>query len=145
MKLGTKGRYAVMAMVDLAGYPEDQYVHLQDLSMRQDLPLPYLEQLFSRLLKMGLVKALRGPKGGYTLGRSSKDISIAEIVKASQEEVKVTRCDPLDEKGCTGKGTKCLTHDLWYGLDQTIEGYLEAVSLHDVREGNLPIPLQKVA
>ena len=136
MKLGTKGRYAVMAMVDLAGVDPDQLMNLHDLSVRQDLPLAYLEQLFSRLNKSGLVKAIRGPKGGYTLAKDPQDISIADVVLAVDEDVKATRCHKDDLNGCTGKRAKCLTHDLWHGLDQHIASYLQGISLKDVRNGN---------
>ena len=126
-----------MAMVDLAGYDPDHLVSLHDLSLRQNLPLPYLEQLFARLNRQGLVKAVRGPKGGYTLAKSSQNISIADVVLAADEEVRATRCKKHDTLGCTGQKARCLTHNLWHGLDRHLYNYLEGISLADVRENTL--------
>ncbi|WP_293907335.1 Rrf2 family transcriptional regulator [Phenylobacterium sp.] len=137
MRLSTKGRYAVMAMADLARRETDaaRAVALVDIAARQEISLSYLEQLFASLRRGGLVKSARGPGGGYRLARSADDTSIAEIVHAVDEPLRATRCDV--GKGCMIKGERCLTHDLWAGLGDRIEDYLGSVSLADVIGGRL--------
>lgn len=138
MILSTKGRYAVMAMVDLAAQQSDAPVTLAQIAQRQEIPLAYLEQLVSRLRKAGLVRSVRGPRGGYLLGREAGCISIAEIVEASEESLEMTRCGSSDKEGCVSPKTRCLTHDLWHGLTQHIFEYLSAISLAHVCTGSMP-------
>ena len=132
MNLTTKGRYAVMAMVDLAMNASDRPVSLSDISMRQDIALNYLEQIFMRLRRAGVVKSVRGPGGGYVLAFDAKDMSIARIVDAVDESIKMTRCSDDGEGGCSKTKAKCITHDLWEGLGRRINEYLSSISLDDV-------------
>jgi Rrf2 family iron-sulfur cluster assembly transcriptional regulator len=143
MRLSTKGRYAVMAMADLAGQaPEsrDQSlaevkpVALADIAERQDISLSYLEQLFAKLRRGGLVTSVRGPGGGYRLSRPSNELRIADIIVAVDEPLTATRCKPGSAKGCTKTGARCVTHDLWEELGQQIHVFLSSVSLADVVE-----------
>jgi Rrf2 family iron-sulfur cluster assembly transcriptional regulator len=138
MILSTKGRYAVMAMVDLAVQQSDTPITLAQIADRQEIPLAYLEQLFARLKRAGLVDSVRGPKGGYLLNRAPEDISIAEIILASDESLEMTRCGSEAEEGCMSPKTRCLTHDLWEGLTIHIRDYLQSITLGDVRDRNLP-------
>jgi Rrf2 family iron-sulfur cluster assembly transcriptional regulator len=131
--LGTKARYAVMAMVELAGRPEDAPVKLAELSQAQEITVPYLEQLFAKLKKHGLVKSVRGPGGGYLLARTSNEINVADIIHAVEESTKMTRCASHGKVGCMATKTQCLTHDLWAGLEKQIDSYLGSVTLADVR------------
>ena len=137
MRLSTKGRYAVMAMADLARREHEavRAVTLADIAQRQEISLSYLEQLFSRLRRKGLVTSARGPGGGYRLARGAEATTIAEIVHAVDEPLHATRCDA--GKGCMVKGERCLTHDLWADLGDRIEDYLASVSLADVAGGRL--------
>ncbi len=137
MRLSTKGRYAVMAMADLARREHEaaRAVALADIAARQEISLSYLEQLFARLRRRGLVTSARGPGGGYRLARTANDTSIADIVHAVDEPLHATRC--AASKGCMIRGERCLTHDLWAGLGDRIEDYLASVSLADVVEGKL--------
>ena len=138
MRLSTKGRYAVMAMADLARREHEaaRAVALADIAARQEISLSYLEQLFARLRRKGLVQSARGPGGGYRLARGAAETSIAEIVHAVDEPLRATRCAER-AKGCMLKGEKCLTHELWADLGAHIEGYLASVSLADVISGRL--------
>jgi len=137
MRLSTKGRYAVMAMVDLARRETEaaRAVALADIASRQEISLSYLEQLFARLRRQGLVKSARGPGGGYRLAREASATSIADIVHAVDEPLRATRCTA--GKGCMTKGARCLTHDLWAEVGERIEDYLASVSLADVATGRL--------
>jgi Rrf2 family iron-sulfur cluster assembly transcriptional regulator len=137
MRLSTKGRYAVMAMADLARRESTagRAVALADIAQRQEISLSYLEQLFARLRRKGLVTSARGPGGGYRLARGAADTSIAEIVHAVDEPLRATRCG--HGKGCMVKGERCLTHHLWEDLGERIEDYLASVSLADVVSGRL--------
>lgn len=137
MRLSTKGRYAVMAMADLARRESDasRAVALADIAARQEISLSYLEQLFARLRRKGLVKSTRGPGGGYRLARAAEATTIADIVHAVDEPLRATRCQAT--KGCMMKGERCLTHDLWADLGAQIEDYLASVSLADVIGGRL--------
>jgi len=132
MKLSTRGRYAVMAMVDLAAHGEGKPVSLADIAERQEISLSYLEQLFGKLRRGGLVKSVRGPGGGYVLGRGATDTRIADIVLAVDEPIKATRCDLETSAGCRGNRGRCATHDLWEELSHQIHLYLSSVSLADV-------------
>jgi len=131
MKLSTRGRYAVMALADIAHNSSGEPVSLGDIAERQDISLAYLEQLFAKLRKGALVDSVRGPGGGYRLSREADDIRVADIVMAVDEPLKVTRCEEFSPKGCVG-GTRCLTHDLWEELGRQIHVFLAAVSLGDV-------------
>jgi Rrf2 family iron-sulfur cluster assembly transcriptional regulator len=133
MKLSTKGRYAVMAMVDLASRGPGRPVALAEIAARQEISLSYLEQLFAKLRRAGLVKSVRGPGGGYRLGQSADALRIADIILAVDEPIKATRCRETSLKGCTSHG-RCLTHDLWEELGRQIHLYLSAVTVGDVVE-----------
>ena len=137
MRLSTKGRYAVMAMADLARSEAraDRATALAEIAHRQEISLSYLEQLFARLRREGLVISARGPGGGYRLARSAEDTRISDIVHAVDEPLRATRCS--QGKGCMSKGERCLTHDLWEDLGSRIEDYLASVSLADVISGRL--------
>ena len=132
MKLSTKGRYAVMAMVDIAAHTEGKPIALADVAERQEISLSYLEQLFGKLRRGGLVKSVRGPGGGYLLARGAADIRIADIINSVDEPIKATRCTPGSPTGCTSNKSRCLTHDLWEELGNHIFLYLNSVSLADV-------------
>jgi Rrf2 family iron-sulfur cluster assembly transcriptional regulator len=143
MRLSTKGRYAVMAMADLAGHAPDAHdqalaevkpVALADIAERQDISLSYLEQLFAKLRRGGLVTSVRGPGGGYRLSRPSNELRIADIIVAVDEPIAATRCKTGSAKGCTKSGARCVTHDLWEELGQQIHVFLSSVSLADVVE-----------
>jgi Rrf2 family iron-sulfur cluster assembly transcriptional regulator len=138
MRLSTKGRYAVMAMADLARRQDEpcRAVALAEIAARQEISLSYLEQLFARLRRKGLVQSARGPGGGYRLTRTAEETSIADIVLAVDEPLRATRCAEQG-KGCMLKGERCLTHDLWDDLGHRIEDYLASVSLADVITGRL--------
>lgn len=126
MRLTTKGRYAVTAMLDLAIHAQDNPVSLSDISARQGISLSYLEQLFSRLRQADLVNSVRGPGGGYLLARESAAIHVAEIVDAVNESIDATRCGRL--ANCQG-GQECLTHHLWCDLSEQIHGFLSGITL----------------
>jgi Rrf2 family iron-sulfur cluster assembly transcriptional regulator len=132
MKLSTKGRYAVMAMVDLAAYGGDRPVALSEIAERQEISLSYLEQLFARLRRGGLVKSVRGPGGGYRLAHAADAIRISDIILAVDEPIRATRCSPGSPRGCQGGRSRCLTHDLWEELGNQIYLFLNAVTLADV-------------
>jgi Rrf2 family iron-sulfur cluster assembly transcriptional regulator len=133
MILGTRARYAVMAMVDLAAHADGgRPVRLTDIAQRQQIPLPYLEQIFARLKKSGLLESVKGPGGGYRLAHAAGDTDIAAIVLAADESLKMTRCNKHSANGCMSGGARCLTHDLWEGLGEQIEAYLRGVTLADV-------------
>ncbi|HLT14431.1 MAG TPA: Fe-S cluster assembly transcriptional regulator IscR [Marinobacter sp.] len=129
MKLTTKGRYAVTAMLDLALHGSEGPVSLADISARQEISLSYLEQLFSRLRRQKLVVSVRGPGGGYRLSRSADDVYIAEVVDAVSESLDTTRCG---NKGDCQNGEKCLTHHLWSDLTDQIHQFLSDISLGDL-------------
>jgi len=134
MKLTTKGRYAVTAMLDLAMHEETTPVSLADISARQDISLSYLEQLFSKLRKSDLVISMRGPGGGYRLKGDAKDIAIASIISAVDENVDATRCGGAGD--CEG-GRPCLSHDLWMDLSEQIRIFLSGISLEDMKQRSL--------
>ena len=129
MKLTTKGRYAVTAMLDLALHYEREPINLADISGRQAISLSYLEQLFSRLRKQGLVESARGPGGGYMLARPSTQITIADVVHAVDESVDATKCG--GQKNCHGEDP-WLTHDLWEDLSRQISSFLSGITLADL-------------
>jgi Rrf2 family transcriptional regulator, iron-sulfur cluster assembly transcription factor len=129
MRLTTKGRYAVTAMLDLAIHADHDPVTLSDISVRQDISLSYLEQLFARLRRQNLVQSTRGPGGGYRLSRNIRDIAIVDIIDAVDESVDATRCQG---KGNCQHGEICLTHHLWEDLSQQIHDFLKGISLADL-------------
>ncbi|TRX00551.1 Fe-S cluster assembly transcriptional regulator IscR [Candidatus Methylobacter oryzae] len=133
MRLTTKGRYAVTAMLDLAFHSQTTPVTLTDIAARQTISLSYLEQLFARLRRAGMVKGVRGPGGGYKLCRKASDINIADIIAAVNEPLDSTKC--RGEANCQ-KDQACLTHDLWMGLSEQIKDYLKGISLADLLERN---------
>lgn len=137
MKLSTKGRYAVMAMVDIAAHADGKPIALADVAERQEISLSYLEQLFGKLRRGGLVKSVRGPGGGYLLARGADDTRIADIILSVDEPIKTTRCTPGSPAGCKSNKSRCLTHDLWQELGNKIYLYLNAVSLADVIENRV--------
>lgn len=137
MILSTKGRYSVMAMVDLSVQPQGKPVGLAAVAQRQEIPLAYLEQIFARLKRAGLVMSVRGPGGGYRLARTADTLSIADIMLAADEPLKMTRCKSHSHQGCMAHKTRCLTHDLWEGLSAQIRLYLGSVTLADVAAGNV--------
>jgi Rrf2 family iron-sulfur cluster assembly transcriptional regulator len=133
VRLTTKGRYAVTAMLDLAFHSQIKPVTLTDIAARQTISLSYLEQLFARLRRAGMVKGVRGPGGGYKLCRKTSDINIADIIAAVNEPLDSTKCG--GEANCQ-KDQACLTHDLWMGLSEQIKNYLKSISLADLLERN---------
>jgi len=132
MILTTKGRYAVMAMVDIAINQASKPVSLSDISMRQEIDLGYLEQIFAKLKKYGLVDSVRGPGGGYKLSRQKHEITISDIMLAVDENMKMTRCENGSSAGCLNGKARCATHHLWDELGSRIGNYLESVNLDDV-------------
>ncbi len=132
MKLSTKGRYAVMAMADLSLASDGRPVSLAAIARRQEISLSYLEQLFGKLRRNGLVKSVRGPGGGYLLARPPKDIRVADIILAVDEPIETTRCKPGSPQGCKANKSRCLTHDLWEELGHHIYRFLSVISLEDV-------------
>ena len=132
MRLSTKGRYAVMAMVDLAMHSDGKPVALAAVAERQDISLSYLEQLFARLKRNALVKSVRGPGGGYMLAHGADGTRISDIILAVDEPIRVTRCDPQSPHGCTKTKMRCATHDLWSELSNQIHLFLNSVTLADV-------------
>lgn len=134
MRLTTKGRYAVTAMLDLAYHSQKHPVTLTDIATRQTISLSYLEQLFARLRKAGMVKGVRGPGGGYTLSRGAGEINVADIIEAVDE--------PVDSTKCGGKSNchndqPCITHDLWMGLSEQIRAYLKQITLGQLLERDM--------
>lgn len=132
MKLSTKGRYAVMAMVDLTRNSSGSPVALADIAERQEISLSYLEQLFAKLRRGGLVRSVRGPGGGYLLAHSAEGTRISDIILAVDEPIRATRCAPGSPAGCRSNKSRCLTHDLWEELGNQIHLYLSSVTLADV-------------
>ena len=132
MKLTSKGRYAVMAMADLAKINASKPTNLTDISLRQGISVSFLEQIFSQLKKNNLVKSSRGPFGGYLLTRLPEDIKLSSIIKAVDEKVKTVGCKKESKKGCTGKSVKCITHNLWDDLENHINSFFEKNTLRDI-------------
>ncbi|MDA9090324.1 Rrf2 family transcriptional regulator [Pelagibacteraceae bacterium] len=136
MKLTTKGRYAVMAMADLASYTNDRPISLTEISLRQKISLSYLEQLFLKLKKKELVKSVRGSNGGYTLVKPASEIKLSNIIFAVDENVKTLNCKKESKKGCNHKSMKCITHNLWDDLEQHINSFFEKIRLEDLVNKN---------
>ena len=136
MKLTTKGRYAVMAMADLALNESIGPISLKEISLRQNISVAYLEQIFIKLKQENLVKSVRGAKGGYVLDVPPEEIKISNIISAVDEEIKTLICKKESKKGCNNKSSKCITHNLWDQLDQHINSFFEKVKLQDLVKKN---------
>ena len=136
MKLTSKGRYAVMALADLARFDNVNPVSLRDISLRQGISLDYLEQIFSKLRKKEIVQSVRGTQGGYILNKNAKEIKLTNIFDAVDEKVKTVQCKKESKKGCNGKATKCITHNLWDELEVHINTFFENKSLKDLINNN---------
>ena len=132
MKLSSKGRYAVMAMADLARLNTNQPISLSEISLRQGISISFLEQIFLKLKRNNLVQSSRGSSGGYILTRSPDEIKLSSIIKAVDEKVKTLGCKKESKKGCNGKSIKCITHDLWNDLEIHINDFFEKNTLKDI-------------
>jgi len=132
MKLTSKGRYAVMAMTDLAKNDVKEPISLSEISLRQGISLSFLEQLFVKLKKNNLVQSSRGPHGGYILRQAPEEIKLSSIIYAVDEKIKTVKCKKELKKGCNGKSTKCITHNLWDDLETHINSFFEKNTLKDV-------------
>ena len=132
MKLTSKGRYAVMAMADLANNNANQPTSLTEISLRQGISISFQEQIFSKLKRNNLVKSSRGPFGGYFLTKLPEEIKLLSIIKAVDEKVKTVGCKKDSKKGCNGKSIKCITHNLWDDLESHINNFFEKNTLRDV-------------
>ena len=137
MKLNTRGRYAVMALADMASFSTQNPVSLRDISLRQNISLVYLEQIFSKLKKNNIVKSVRGTNGGYILAKTPEQIKLLNIFSAVDEKVKTVRCKRESKKGCNGKLTKCITHNLWDDLEMHINDFFDKKNLGDLLKNNL--------
>ena len=136
MKLTSKGRYAVMALMDLAKFNSKNPVSLRDISLRQGISLDFLEQIFSKLKRNEIVQSIRGTQGGYILNNQPNEIKLANIFHAVDETVKTVQCKKESKKGCNGKATKCITHNLWDELETHINNFFENKSLEDLLTSN---------
>ena len=132
MKLTSKGRYAVMAMADLAKNNAKKPINLTEISLRQGISLSFLEQLFLKLKKNNLVLSSRGPSGGYILSRDPDEIKLSSIISAVDEKIKTVKCKKESKKGCNGKSVKCITHDLCEDLEIHIHNFFEKNTLRDI-------------
>ena len=132
MKLSSKGRYAVMALADLAKFDPKEPISLRDISLRQGISLVYLEQLFLKLKKNKIVSSVRGKKGGYILNKNASEINISEVLSAVEEKIKTVGCEKHSKKGCNGKSAKCITHNLWDELEDYINVFFEKKKLSDL-------------
>ena len=136
MKLTSKGRYAVMALADLAKFNSINPVSLRDISLRQNISLVFLEQIFAKLKKHDIVKSIRGTNGGYILNKQPIEIKLANILNAVDEEVKTVQCKKESKKGCNNKTSKCITHNLWDELEIHINNFFEQKNLKDLINNN---------
>ena len=132
MKLTSKGRYAVMAMADLAKINAKEPTSLAEISLRQGISIAYLEQLFLKLRKNNLVQSARGPSGGYVLSKPPGDIKLLSIIRAVDEKIKTVKCRKESKKSCNGKSIKCITHNLWDDLEAHINKFFESNTLNDI-------------
>ena len=132
MKLTSKGRYAVMAMADLAKNYVKEPISLTEISLRQGISIDYLEQLFLKLRKNNLVQSVRGPLGGYVLSKPPDEIKLLSIISAVDEKIKTVKCRKESKKGCNGKSIKCITHNLWDDLETHINKFFEENTLNDI-------------
>ena len=136
MKLSSRGRYAVMALADIATFDKPNPVSLRDISLRQNISLVYLEQIFSKLKKDNIVKSVRGTNGGYILTREPEQIKLSNIFSAVDEKIKTVQCKRESKKGCNGKLTKCNTHYLWDDLETHINDFFDKKNLADLLKNN---------
>ena len=132
MKLSSKGRYAVMALTDLAKFNPKDPVALRDISLRQGISLVYLEQLFLKLKKYKIVKSVRGNKGGYALNKNASEVKISDIFFAVDEKIKTIGCKKHSKQGCNGRSSKCITHDFWEELENHINDFFKKKNLEDL-------------
>ena len=132
MKLTNKGRYAVMAMAELAKQETKTPINLSEISIRQGISISFLEQIFLQLKNKDLVRSVRGPSGGYILMKSPEEIKLSNIINAVDEKVRTVRCKKDSKKGCNGKSVKCITHDLWAELEHHIMYFFEKNTLRDL-------------
>ena len=137
MKLNARGRYAVMALADMAKFDRQNPISLRDISLRQNISLVYLEQIFSKLKKNNIVKSIRGTNGGYMLSKDPEQIKLSNIFSAVEEKVKTVQCKKESKKGCNGKLTKCITHYLWDELETHINDFFDKKNLGDLLKSNL--------
>jgi len=137
MKLNAKSRYAVMALADIASFNKQNPVSLRDISLRQNISLVYLEQIFSKLKKNNIVKSIRGTNGGYVLTKDPEQIKLSNIFSAVDEKVKTLLCKRESKKGCNNKSTKCITHYLWDDLEMHINDFFDKKNLGDLLKNNL--------
>ena len=137
MKLNSRGRYAVMALADMANFDMKNPVSLRDISLRQNISLVYLEQIFLKLKKNNIVKSVRGANGGYILTKDPEQIKLSNIFSAVDEKVKTVQCKKESKKGCNGKLTKCITHNLWDELEMHINDFFDKKNLGDLLKNNL--------
>tara|TARA_B100000073_G_scaffold335211_1_gene328580 strand:+ start:1137 stop:1544 length:408 start_codon:yes stop_codon:yes gene_type:complete len=132
MRLNTKSRYAVMALADMASFNENKPISLRDISLRQSISLQYLEQIFQKLKKNNVVKSVRGINGGYVLTKNPGNIKLSDVFAALNESVKTIGCEKHSKKGCNGRSSKCITHNLWDELDLHINAFFENKKLEDL-------------
>ena len=137
MKINSKSRYAVMALADIASFNKQNPVSLRDISLRQNISLVYLEQIFSKLRKNNIVKSIRGTNGGYILAKDPEQIKLSNIFSAVDEKIKTLQCKRESKKGCNGKLTKCITHNLWDDLEMHINDFFDKKNLADLLKNNL--------
>ena len=137
MKLNSRSRYAVMALADIASFNKQNPVSLRDISLRQNISLVYLEQIFSKLKKNNIVKSIRGANGGYVLTKDPEQIKLSNIFSAVDEKIKTLQCKRESKKGCNGKLTKCITHSLWDDLEMHINDFFDKKNLGDLLKNNL--------
>ena len=137
MKLNSRGRYAVMALADMANFDMKNPVSLRDISLRQNISLVYLEQIFLKLKKNNIVKSVRGTNGGYILTKDPEQIKLSNIFSAVDEKVKTVQCKRESKRGCNGRSTKCITHYLWDDLETHINDFFDKKNLGDLLKNNL--------
>ena len=137
MKLNSRSRDAVMALADIASFNTQNPISLRDISLRQNISLVYLEQIFSKLKKSNIVKSIRGANGGYILTRDPEQIKLSNIFSAVDEKVKTLQCNRESKKGCNGKLTKCITHNLWDDLEMHINDFFDKKNLGDILKNSL--------
>ena len=137
MRLNSRGRYAVMALADMANFDMKNPISLRDISLRQNISLVYLEQIFLKLKKNNIVKSVRGTNGGYILTKDPEQIKLSNIFSAVDEKVKTVQCKRESKKGCNGKLTKCITHNLWDELELHINDFFDKKNLGDLLKNNL--------
>tara|TARA_Y100000741_G_scaffold7393_1_gene6242 strand:- start:179 stop:607 length:429 start_codon:yes stop_codon:yes gene_type:complete len=142
MKLTTRGRYAVMALADIAAFDKSNPVPLRDISLRQNISLVYLEQIFSKLKKSNIVKSIRGANGGYVLTEEPEKVKLLKVFLAVDESIKTVQCKKESKKACNGKSTKCITHNLWDELEIYINDFFRKKSLKDLINQNIEKKIQ---